>query len=60
MAIPIHWGTYLRIGLHRTHGHLLSNPPREFAERVRELAPHVQVEVLRPGERIQLTPGQAF
>ena len=32
VAVPIHWGTLLPIGLHRTHGHLLRTPAEKFVE----------------------------
>lgn len=54
LAVPIHWGTLFPFGLHRRHGHLLSDPPREFARETRRLAPEVEVRVLEPGERTRL------
>ncbi len=48
VAIPIHWGT-LRPVLSR-HGDWFSGPGAEFAAQVAELAPEVDVRVLRPGE----------
>jgi L-ascorbate metabolism protein UlaG (beta-lactamase superfamily) len=55
IAIPIHWGTYFP--LH--HGvwnvpDFLDEPPAEFVEAARELAPNVDVRVLRPGEALDL------
>ena len=55
-AVPIHWGTLFPIGRHRTHGHLLHDPPREFAAHIAELAPSVEVALLEPGESLALTP----
>ena len=49
VAIPIHWGTFLPVGAHRRHSHLLHTPMEEFVERTAELAPAVRVEVLSPG-----------
>ncbi len=49
VAIPIHWGTFYPAGLARPRPRPLREPPREFASRVRELAPEVEVEVLDPG-----------
>jgi L-ascorbate metabolism protein UlaG (beta-lactamase superfamily) len=50
VAIPIHWGTYLRMGMRR------DSAPREPAERFRrlagELAPEVTVQILEPGEHL--------
>jgi L-ascorbate metabolism protein UlaG (beta-lactamase superfamily) len=51
-AVPIHWGTYFPAwdghGDHRA----LDAPPREFARHAADLAPRVDVRVLRPGERL--------
>jgi L-ascorbate metabolism protein UlaG (beta-lactamase superfamily) len=55
IAVPIHWGTLFPIGRARKHGHLLHDPPREFAAQVAELAPDVEVRVLEPGESLALT-----
>ena len=53
VAVPIHWGTYRRIGLHGDVARL-----RERAELFRrlatELAPEVDVRILMPGERLEL------
>lgn len=54
LAIPIHWGTFFPVGLARWRGRLLHEPPREFAARVSELAPEVEVRVLEPGEKLEL------
>jgi L-ascorbate metabolism protein UlaG (beta-lactamase superfamily) len=51
LAIPIHWGT-----LHprwRRRGDWFERSPREFAERVAELAPDVAVQILPPGEWVE-------
>jgi L-ascorbate metabolism protein UlaG (beta-lactamase superfamily) len=51
-VVPIHWGT-----LHpraRRPGAWFSDPPREFAAQVAELAPDVDVRVLSPGESLEL------
>jgi L-ascorbate metabolism protein UlaG (beta-lactamase superfamily) len=59
VVIPIHWGTFLPLGHHRRHGHLLHEPARAFAGRVAELAPEVRVETLAPGESLErLTAGR--
>jgi len=54
LAVPIHWGTLYPLGLRRFRGDPLRLPGREFAERVRELAPHVATRVLSPGESTSL------
>ena len=50
LAIPIHWGTYRRIG-HRTVG----DPAREFTEHAARLAPDVRIVVLAPGDAVGIT-----
>ena len=47
VVIPIHWGTYLRVGLRRRD---LEAPARAFAAAVARAAPDCDVVVLRPGE----------
>jgi L-ascorbate metabolism protein UlaG (beta-lactamase superfamily) len=54
LAIPVHWGTLLPIGLARRHAAALGEPPRLFAEHVARLAPDVEVVVLAPGEQTTL------
>jgi L-ascorbate metabolism protein UlaG (beta-lactamase superfamily) len=52
VAVPIHWGT-----LHprtRARGGWFTDPPREFAAQVAELAPEVEVRLLSPGESLEL------
>jgi len=56
VAVPIHWGTYFPYGLTRRHGHLLHDPPREFAEEVARLAPETEVRVLEPGSESAMAP----
>lgn len=54
LAVPIHWGTLYPFGLDRLKGDRLRQPGREFAERLHELAPHVEARVLSPGESTSL------
>lgn len=49
VAVPIHWGTLYPAGLARLRPRPLRSPPDEFAARVREYAPQVEVRVLAPG-----------
>ncbi|HEX6023575.1 MAG TPA: MBL fold metallo-hydrolase [Solirubrobacter sp.] len=49
IAIPIHWGTFLPVGLGRRHGHLLSEPAELFAAQVAQRAPEVRVKTIPPG-----------
>jgi L-ascorbate metabolism protein UlaG (beta-lactamase superfamily) len=50
LAIPVHWGTLLPLGLIRRHRAQLGDPPRLFAERVAQIAPGVEVRILAPGQ----------
>ena len=43
IAIPMHWGTLLPIGLAGRQGGRLGDPPRIFAEHLASLAPEVEV-----------------
>ena len=55
IAIPIHWGTYSPIHMNlRSAPRFLELPPAEFALAAQELAPAVDVRVLRPGESVDL------
>jgi len=54
IVVPIHWGALYPLGLARLRPGPLHAPPREFARRVRELAPQVEVRVLEPGESTSL------
>jgi L-ascorbate metabolism protein UlaG (beta-lactamase superfamily) len=55
VVVPIHWGTYFPIhrGLTKTPG-FVDLPPLEFVTAMKETAPDVRVEVLRPGESLEL------
>jgi len=54
-VVPIHWGTLYPLGLARLRPDPLRLPPRQFAARMRELAPQVEARVLAPGEAISLS-----
>jgi L-ascorbate metabolism protein UlaG (beta-lactamase superfamily) len=54
IAVPIHWGTFLPLGAHRRHRHLLTYPAREFVRLAAEIAPDVRVAVLPPGGALAL------
>ncbi len=51
VAIPIHWGTYLRMGMSRD-GDVLREPAEQFERLAGELAPEVSVRILDPGETL--------
>ena len=53
LAVPIHWGTYRRIGMSRDAA-VLNEPPARFERLARELAPDVDVRILAPGERLDV------
>jgi L-ascorbate metabolism protein UlaG (beta-lactamase superfamily) len=50
LAIPIHWGTFLPVGMARRERSRLGDPPRRFAEQLAQLAPGVEARVLAPGQ----------
>jgi L-ascorbate metabolism protein UlaG (beta-lactamase superfamily) len=58
LAIPIHWGTYRRVGLSGDEA-VLREPAERFERIAAELAPGVAVRILAPGERldVSVTPG---
>jgi L-ascorbate metabolism protein UlaG (beta-lactamase superfamily) len=56
VAIPIHWGTLLRVGLGRRRAELLDAPAKRFVAAVAERAPEVSVAVLDPGQSLELDP----
>jgi L-ascorbate metabolism protein UlaG (beta-lactamase superfamily) len=58
IAVPIHWGTYRRLGLSRDK-ETLRRPARRFEHLAAELAPEVEVRVLLPGDRFELPLGSA-
>ena len=52
IAVPIHWGTLARPGVWWRNDPAM--PARRFTELVAEHAPDVAVQVLAPGERLEL------
>lgn len=51
IAVPIHWGTYVRIQADlRGLPSLVEAPAEEFECHVREVAPGTEVRILRPGD----------
>ena len=53
VAVPIHWGTY-RPFHRRASSPFLTEPAEAFARAAAEVAPDVDVRVLRPGETLEL------
>ena len=54
VAVPIHWGTYRRIGI-RADSEVLQAPADEFVRHARELAPEVDVRVVPVGGTLELS-----
>lgn len=50
LVVPIHWGTLYPFGLARFRPEPLHEPARQFADRMRDLAPQAELRVLAPGE----------
>ena len=53
IAVPIHWGTYRRMGMARDAA-LLRVPAEEFAGFAGTLAPDVDVRIIQPGGELEL------
>ena len=53
VAVPIHWGTYRRLGLSRDPA-TLREPAIRFERLAAELAPEVEIRILAPGERLDV------
>jgi L-ascorbate metabolism protein UlaG (beta-lactamase superfamily) len=51
VVIPIHWGTLAARGVRKPDPSFLVDPPVQFAEYARQLAPQVKVITLQPGDR---------
>jgi L-ascorbate metabolism protein UlaG (beta-lactamase superfamily) len=54
LAVPIHWGSLYPLGLARLRPGPLLDPPHEFVEWMRRLAPQTEPLVLAPGEATSL------
>lgn len=54
MAIPIHWGTLHPLGLGWLQPDFLTAPPYRFRERAHALAPDVDIQIIEPGQGIDL------
>jgi L-ascorbate metabolism protein UlaG (beta-lactamase superfamily) len=53
-AVPIHWGTYSVLTKRRPNNTVERAPAEEFERLAAQLAPAVQVQVLAPGESLEL------
>lgn len=56
VAIPIHWGTYRRLGMSRD-AETLRAPAARFHSCAALLAPGVDVRIIEPGQRVELLLG---
>jgi L-ascorbate metabolism protein UlaG (beta-lactamase superfamily) len=54
VAVPIHYGTLLPIGLTRRYGHVLRDPLETFRAAAAERVPQTRVAGLAPGEELAL------
>jgi L-ascorbate metabolism protein UlaG (beta-lactamase superfamily) len=54
LAVPIHWGTLYPTRLHHVWRRPLIEPGDRFAAHASDVAPDVDVRVLRPGERTEI------
>jgi len=54
VAVPIHYGTLLPIGLRRRYGHVLHDPLERFQELAAQRVPQTTVAVLGAGEDLAL------
>ncbi len=53
-AVPIHWGTYCPMIVDWFKPHFLKAPPIEFARRAAEIAPNVEIKIVKPGDSFEL------
>lgn len=53
-VVPIHWGTFLPVGMRRRRPELLTDPGPEFARRLAEHAPATRAVLLQPGLRFDI------
>jgi len=53
MAVPIHWGTFAPIGMGWIQPRFLSEPPHQFKGHAEDVAPEVDVHIVRPGNSIR-------
>ena len=54
IVVPIHWGTFLRADLGHRADELLRAYPRELAAEIARRAPGVELQVLEPGESLEV------
>lgn len=54
IAIPIHWGTFQPMGTHWLNLSYMTTPPIRFTYHAKRLIPDVNVNVLQPGQSLQV------
>jgi L-ascorbate metabolism protein UlaG (beta-lactamase superfamily) len=57
MAVPIHWGTLVPLGLGWINPSFLTQPPHSFTRYAAQLTPQVRVQVIIPGSSISYEGG---
>lgn len=57
IAVPIHWGTFHPMGMGMVRPRFLIDPPYTFQRFAARLAPHVNVQVVQPGETLAVRGG---
>jgi len=55
VAIPIHWGTFVPMGLGWMKPAFNYFPPLDFVAHAKKIAPQVQTRILQPGEAFHLS-----
>lgn len=55
LAMPIHWGTLHPLGMGWWQPRFLTTPPHQFADYARALAPAVRVQIVPPGQSLELS-----
>jgi L-ascorbate metabolism protein UlaG (beta-lactamase superfamily) len=54
LAVPIHWGTYIPLGMRWMRLGFQYLPPLEFSSRAQKTSPEVEVQILTAGEAITI------
>jgi L-ascorbate metabolism protein UlaG (beta-lactamase superfamily) len=54
IAVPIHWGTFRPLGKMWSRLNYFSDPPYTFAGYASHLAPDTEVQILQPGESLEI------
>ncbi len=53
-VMPMHWGTFAPLWLNWSQPRYLTDPPHQFKEYARDLAPEVSVRIIQPGSLVEL------